>query len=306
MKVLLPIDGSAAASDAVKFVRSLADNQTVDVIVVMVSYDPSKYSFQPWVPEWTVQENARAEATLSKAKQLLAETCNSVLTIHGSGAPIPFLLKQAIDSDVDLIVLGAVGHSAVSRLLLGSVSDTIASQAKCSVVVVRPSDNDTGRPQRLVLAYDRSAASREAVAELMQWNLRGDTKVDVVSVVQNPFIFVGEGYVAEPNMVTPEQIQPVSETAERMASQIADHFHQTQSHVPVADHIGDAIVQAAQKEKAELIIVGDTGHSLLGELFLGSTSKYVLRHAPCSVWISRHHYKSDKSARENDDAVAAS
>ena len=28
---------------------------------------------------------------------------------------------------------------------------------------------------------------------------------------------------------------------------------------------------------------------LVDELIVGSTAKYVLRHAPCGVWISRHH-----------------
>ncbi|QDT11763.1 universal stress protein [Planctomycetes bacterium K23_9] len=310
MKVLLATDGSAAATEAVKFVRSLADYNSVDAVVVTVSYDPEHYSKsyfgQPWLADWTEQENDRTQAILDQAKQTLDETCQSVKTIHGTGATLPFLLNQAKVDKVDLIVMGAKGHSAIGRILLGSISDSIASRAECSVVIIRPSDNGTVRPERVVLGYDRSIASREAVAELMEWNLRRDTKVDVVSVVQNPYVYAGDGYIAEPITVRPEQIAEVNESAQRMASQVAEHFPHTEAHSPTADHVGDAIVKVAEKNKADMIVVGDAGHSLLGELLLGSTSKYVLRHAPCSVWISRHHYKLDPSNKEVDDVAAAS
>ena len=303
MKVLVATDGSAVATDAVKFVRSLADYNVVDAIVATASVAPSHYAVLPWLPEWKEQENKRTEAILNQAKQTLDETCHSVELVHGSEATVPFILNQAKVSEVDLIVLGAKGHSAIGRTLLGSVSDSVASRAKCSVVVIRPSENDLAKAKSIVLGYDKSIASREAAAELMQWNLRADTKVDIVTVIQNPSAFFNEEYMAEPITVTPQQIASVSETAQRIAGLIAEHFPQTDSHTRIADHIGDAILHAAEKNKADFIVVGDTGHSMLGDLMLGSTSKYVLRHALCSVWISRHHYQL---AEEANDAVTAS
>lgn len=311
MRILLPIDGSEAAGEAVRFVHWMAETNPVDVVVVTVSYDPSQYSVQPWLPEWTDQEHRRVQTLLDRAKQTLGETCHSVKLVQGSGPTVPYLLNLTEVSDFDLIVLGAKGHSTIGRILLGSVSDSIASRAKCSVLVVRPSGNQTPAMKKVVLnkvvlGYDKSVASREAAAELMEWNLNRDTKVDVLSVVQCPYLFVGEGYIAEPMTVTPEQIAPISETAERMASQLAEYFPHTESNTCVADHIGDAIVRAVESDQADLVVVGDTGHSLLGELLLGSTSKYVLRHAPSSVLISRHHWKTTEPTPRVDDAVAAS
>jgi len=72
----------------------------------------------------------------------------------------------------------------------------------------------------------------------------------------------------------------------------------------VSDHIGDSIVNVAEETNANLIVVGDTGHSLLSRFLLGSTSKYVLRHAPCSVWISRRHWNATPTPNEVGDAVA--
>lgn len=306
MKILLPTDGSQPAADAVEFVRALAKNREIEVVVLTVSYDPAHYSMQPWVSDWTEQEHIRTKAILEAVESVLKDVCKSVTLIHGSGATVPCILDKAASLNVDLIVLGATGHSAIKRVLLGSVSDSIATSAKCSVVVVRSRPKSDGTIGRIVLGFDQSVASREAVSELMQWNLSRDHEVDVVSVVPQPYVYAGETYVGVPITVDPKQVDRLDKAAERMASQIAEHFPHTNAQTPVAAHVGEAIVNAAEQDNAGLIVVGDTGHSLLGQWLLGSTSKYVLRHAPCSVWISRHHWTSDVTPPEATDVAAAS
>ncbi|QDT02114.1 Putative universal stress protein [Rubripirellula lacrimiformis] len=305
MKILLPIDGSQAANDAVQFVKTLAQNRDVDVVAMTVSYNPAHYSMQPWVPEWTEQENKRTQSILDSAKQTLDGVCRSVTLVHGSGATVPTILEKAESLKANLIVMGAKGHSAVRRILLGSVSDSVATSAKCSVVVVRSKPDSGSDFKKIVLGFDQSIASREAVAELTEWKLPRDLEIDVVSVVMQPIVYAGEGYIDVPITVDPKQVDRLDEAAERMASQIADHFPHTNAKTPVATHVGDAIVTEAEESNAGLVIVGDTGHSLLGQWLLGSTSKYVLRHSPCSVWISRHHWTADEAAAEVDDVAAA-
>ena len=51
----------------------------------------------------------------------------------------------------------------------------------------------------------------------------------------------------------------------------------------VAGSPGRTICQLAQTWGADLIVIGNRGHSRLSELVLGSVSNYVLHHAPCSV-----------------------
>jgi len=306
MKILLPIDGSQPANDAVQFVKSLAQNCKVDVLVLKVSYDPTNLSMQPLVPEWTEQNAIRTETILKNAKQELQEICQSVTLLRESGATVPCILNQAEMLKADLIVMGAKGHSAISRILLGSVSDSVATSAKCSVVVVRSNEDSGVDFKRIVMGFDQSVASREAVTELEQWNLPSDREIDIVSVALQPYVYVGDGYMDAPIMVDPKQVDRMEEVAERMASQIADHFPHTQVKSPVAAHIGEAIVQTAEEDDAGLVIVGDTGQGLIGQWLLGSTSKYVLRHAPCSVWISRHHWTTDPATQKSVDAIAAS
>ncbi|WP_310486563.1 universal stress protein [Chamaesiphon sp. VAR_69_metabat_338] len=56
----------------------------------------------------------------------------------------------------------------------------------------------------------------------------------------------------------------------------------------VFQNIGDpgrTICETAQNYAADVIVMGRNQRSMLSEIFLGSTSNYVLHHAPCSVLV---------------------
>jgi nucleotide-binding universal stress UspA family protein len=50
---------------------------------------------------------------------------------------------------------------------------------------------------------------------------------------------------------------------------------------------GEAIVDAATAEHADLIVVGSHGRSGVGRFLVGSVSDHVVRHAPCPVMVVR-------------------
>jgi nucleotide-binding universal stress UspA family protein len=57
----------------------------------------------------------------------------------------------------------------------------------------------------------------------------------------------------------------------------------------VADEVtvGKTLVQLAHERDAQAIVVGAHGHSRLEKLFIGSTSRHVVEHAPCPVLVVR-------------------
>ncbi|MBD2327896.1 universal stress protein [Alkalinema sp. FACHB-956] len=56
----------------------------------------------------------------------------------------------------------------------------------------------------------------------------------------------------------------------------------------IPGNAGRTICATAQELQVDLIVLGRRGYSGLNELFLGSTSNYVLHHAPCSVLTIQH------------------
>ncbi|MCJ7833669.1 MAG: universal stress protein [Deltaproteobacteria bacterium] len=54
-----------------------------------------------------------------------------------SGVPIVEIIRFARAQEVDLIVLGAVGSTALDRITFGSTAENVARRAHCSVMAVR-------------------------------------------------------------------------------------------------------------------------------------------------------------------------
>jgi nucleotide-binding universal stress UspA family protein len=118
-RVLVAADGSADADRAVDCLAGLPWIRGVEVRVVVIEdgrVDPR-----------TV--HAAASDTLSGAGA----------RPHGvtrSGHPASVLIEEIASTGPDLVVMGATGRSAISRLLLGSTTAAVAGSCACSILVV--------------------------------------------------------------------------------------------------------------------------------------------------------------------------
>lgn len=55
---------------------------------------------------------------------------------------------------------------------------------------------------------------------------------------------------------------------------------------PASAHVGEALLNQAYAMHANLLVMGAWGHSRIGELFLGGTTRYVLEHARLPVLVA--------------------
>ena len=72
--------------------------------------------------------------------------------------------------------------------------------------------------------------------------------------------------------------------AERVAEELAVEYS---SELLQARATGPAIVDEAVERKVDLIVMGVTYRRRFGEFYLGLTTPYVLKNAPCRVWVAR-------------------
>ena len=76
----------------------------------------------------------------------------------------------------------------------------------------------------------------------------------------------------------------------------------TETHLVDADHIGEGLIDYVEEHGCDLVMTGDSDSGLLTRVFLGSTSRYVLRHSQCSVVIVRD--KEDRRTAKQQTAQA--
>jgi nucleotide-binding universal stress UspA family protein len=78
--------------------------------------------------------------------------------------------------------------------------------------------------------------------------------------------------------------EEVLDRAERAAQPFNVHYS---SELLQARATGPAIVDEAIERDVNLIVMGVTFRKRFGEFYLGQTTPYVLKNAPCRVWVAR-------------------
>ena len=81
-----------------------------------------------------------------------------------------------------------------------------------------------------------------------------------------------------------ERGEDVLNRAEQVADQAGLSIH---TDLLQARDVGPAIVDEALERGIDLIVLGITYKKRFGEFDLGKTAPYVLKHAPCRVWVCR-------------------
>lgn len=81
-----------------------------------------------------------------------------------------------------------------------------------------------------------------------------------------------------------QQAEAILDRAERVAAEIGVEYT---SELLQARATGPAIVDEAAERGVDLIVMGVTYRKRFGEFYLGQTTPYVLKNAPCRVWVAR-------------------
>jgi nucleotide-binding universal stress UspA family protein len=136
-RILVPFDGSQNSEKGLKYACWLANKLGATMTVLYVVDIPGTGESAVLSVRLLISEGRNV---LEKAKRIV-EGQNCVHTRyylrHGVGNPANEIVRLSKDGVFSMIVMAATGHTALSHLLMGSVSDAVVHHAPCSVVIVR-------------------------------------------------------------------------------------------------------------------------------------------------------------------------
>ena len=134
-RILVPIDFSAGSDAALEMATSLARDSGGSLVLVHVEIIPlsaagGEYLYampEPPTEELLAKLDAVAvpDSHVPVERRLLA------------GDPADAIVRLAQTEDVDMIVMGTHGRRGLSRLLMGSVAETVVRAAPCPVLTVK-------------------------------------------------------------------------------------------------------------------------------------------------------------------------
>ena len=145
-KILAALDGSKSADRALDFALDLARKYSAEVVLISVFDAPSVSLVAPGIvfaptsiAKYLAELRAFHEMVLSealkKAKKLKAGLKVSKKLLQGRAADK--IVETAKEGGFDLIVIGSRGLGGIKGFFLGSISDRVADEAPCPVLIVK-------------------------------------------------------------------------------------------------------------------------------------------------------------------------
>jgi nucleotide-binding universal stress UspA family protein len=141
----------------------------------------------------------------------------------------------------------------------------------------------------IVVGTDGSDTAKEAVRQATELAGSIGAKIHLVSAYEP----VGEGRLRDERHQVPQDMEwminpreDVNAVLKGTAEELAKTGIEVQAHAREGDP-ADAILDVAEEQKADLIVVGNKGMTGAKRFLLGSVPNKVSHHAPCSVMIIR-------------------
>jgi nucleotide-binding universal stress UspA family protein len=319
MKLLIAYDGSSCAEAALDDLSHAGLPWRGEALVMSVAeawlppLPPSAYEIvdmavtakgpvaleRSYMAGSRVVEQAAALATKAAArfKAIFPEWEVSHEAVWGS--PNWEVFSRAKEWGADLIVVGSHGRNAVGRFFLGSVSQWLLNEARCSVRVARGKIDEPDFPVRLIVALDGSENAALALKEVAarNWPDKSAARVVVIDQPLEPTV-VGE-FILPVRQSVDECNGEESEHSRRLADEAAKELRAKGLRALPTVMVGDPkymLVRIAEEWRADCIFLGATGLTNRMERFLlGSVAAAVAARAHCSVEVVRRKKSFGKS-----------
>jgi nucleotide-binding universal stress UspA family protein len=296
MRILIGYDGSDCANAALEDLGRAGMPTDVEVIL-MTAVDvfiPPKFEsekeeeeFHRYVPHGVKLAHERNAQRFAEANSLAAQGGEnlramfpgwSVVTEALADTPHWALINEIDKRKPDLVVVGSHGRSALGRMILGSVSQRILYEAKCSVRIARGRTLIADTPIRLVLGTDGSPDAEAMLDTVASRNWQKGTQVKLITAAES----FGE-YGTDPT----EQMERIRDIQTSAVRKLSESGLEVFPLVKIGDP-KDIIVLEAEAWGADCIFLGAIGHRFMERFLLGSVSSAVAARAHCSVEIIRN------------------
>ena len=289
-RILFPTDFSDCAKQALGHAISLANHFGADLtmthIITMFDDDPYNPDRQfPDISEYYDFLESRASDHFEEelnAKSL--KDLNVDYIVKRGFSPAEEILDLIREREIDLVAVGTHGRKPLAHFFLGSVAEKIVERAPCPVLISRimPTTYElVSSYKRILVPTDFSEHSKKALELALAIIPSKEGQLDVLHVVDDnifPAYFVN-GQSSIFNLM-PDLRKRSREALENFAPR--DSSVKTVLELRAGRIVGE-IVNYAESNHVDLIVMGTRGLSEIEQLLLGSVAERVIRKVFCPV-----------------------
>ncbi len=300
MKILVAYDGSTCADAALVDLQRAGLPDEVEAIVISVA----DVFLWPGSNHEAVESPSamlvNASAAKARKQALRAVEEARTLSVQGSErvrasfrfwkvqaqaygeSPAWAIIRKADEWKPDLVVVGSQGRSAFGRLILGSVSQKVVTEASCSVRVGRGRVLQRNSPVRVVIGVDGSTGAEAAVRAVTGRMWSAGSEARVIGVL-DPMMVTAMGWAEGGNQ---DEWTWARKRVEASEERLRGSGLVVSSRVKEGDP-KQVLIDEAEQWEADCIFVGARGLRSFERFLLGSVSTAVAARAHCSVEVVR-------------------
>lgn len=277
--ILLATDLSESSSKMVLHIGPLIkqlDGQ-LSLIHVVKSY------FSDWISSHEVERVAqqRLEHFIDKLKEDGTKT-GSVYVEVGNVAERVLFMADSLN--IDMIIIGAEDKSKLKKIVFGASAEAIVRHARQNVWIHK-TESFKGI-HKIICGVDFSPSSKHALAKALSMAKTFSAKLIVLHVIHDPnFEAIGV-----PVKIEEEKLEAYKKQKAEELETFVQEFDT--NNVNIEKYVlwggpSHEILDYAEDENVDLIVLGEKGNDHLKRIVLGGTAERVMRAAPCSMLVCR-------------------
>lgn len=309
--ILVPLDGSALAEQALPYVRTLAPllGARVRLLNVFVHDQHDRLmaegiaaSYGMIDPLATQREREHRSLTmLTQHAESYLDSQAALLRGHGidveidvrCGPAADVIIEAAEGLDIAMIAMATHGYSGLRRWALGSVTDKVVHASATPVFVVR---GTTAPPTELIaftrvmVPLDGSPLAAQALPLAADLAERARAELLLMQAVALIEAYPSIAPLGRPDLMPSEMVRMLRARAgqqlEEQAAVLRDRGLPVATHV-VNGHAAEAIIDEAARQSVDLLVMATHGYSGLKRWALGSVTDKVLHAATTPLLLVR-------------------
>lgn len=313
-RILVPLDGSELAKQALPHARSLV-GASGRIMLLRVVHTPA--ALRDATGAEIIPRDIAGEWMTKEARQYLdqisAELRQTLLagveveTLVATGDPASAILSTAQEHQADLIVMTSHGRGALGRAAYGSIADRIARSAAIPVVITRPGGKGSvdvnASIRRLIVPLDRSVLSREAIPVAKAIAQHLGSSIHLVHVIDNFSSFMANTGVP----VSQSMVDQWYADSKRELEEFESELRASGIDVSSAIYQGSTAENLCEMAKPDdLIVMTSHGRSGFSRWLLGSIAEKLVRTAPVPVCLVPTRHEAPARSEAFVPAIVAS
>jgi CIC family chloride channel protein len=287
-RLLLPLSNPQTAPGLLKLALAIARDRGYEVECLQIVLVPRHSSPSESTVNTTLSRRLLAQAA-RQAKVWKVPVHTQVRATHSVTQAI---LEAIKDCHIDLLVMGWKGSTSTPGRIFGNVVDTVIRQAACGVVLVKPGKDFGGEEADLpAIPAQAPVHTLLHLVGLRRWlvPVAGGPNSQyaitllpaLVSLTQQPDIRLCQVF-------PPANTTYDTSTLEKEAAFLRQRLHKPVVTLPVcANSVSEAVIDMAQKDQCDVIVVGASREGLLQQAVQGNIPEAIARSCDCTVILVR-------------------